>query len=276
MPYPNRLLVSLTPLLFLGVGAGTLLGQDAVPTTQPGLITIYMEQVKLGMDAAHAANEAGWPAAFTKAGTPDTYLALASMTGASQVWYTVPFESYAKEGEAIARDAADPVLSAELARLSANDGQFLESLRVVQARARPDLSSGDFPDLTKARFWDISTFRVRAGHDAQFEEAAKLYGKVSQRVAPQTSYRIYQVTAGMAQGTYIIFSSVEDYAEFDGLMATDDAIFAGMTSDEREIVERFTLEAQQSVFTNRFRLDPGMSYVDAATKAADPAFWGGN
>lgn len=80
----------------------------------------------------------------------------------------------------------------------------------------------------------------------------------------------------MPGGTYIVFSSVEEYGDFDDVMAADDAIFAGMTGDEQAVFERFTTEAQQSVLTNRFRLDAGMSYVDAATKAADPAFWGGN
>jgi len=54
---------TLFPLVLLAVGASTAFGQDAVPTTQPGLLTIYIEEVKLGMDAAHATNEAGWPAA---------------------------------------------------------------------------------------------------------------------------------------------------------------------------------------------------------------------
>jgi hypothetical protein len=123
---------NLLPLVFLAVGAGTVYGQDAVPTTQPGLLTIYMEEVKLGMDAAHARNEAGWPVAFEKAGAPETYLALASITGTSQVWFTVPFESYAKEGESMARNEADPVLSAELARLSRSDAEYLKSMRTVQ------------------------------------------------------------------------------------------------------------------------------------------------
>ena len=263
-------------MVFLGAGADSALGQDPLIDTQPGLLTIYMEQIKLGMDAAHAANEAGWPAAFAKAHAPETYLALASMTGTSQVWYTVPSDSYAKSGEASARNAADPVLMAELARLRANDGQFLESIRTVELVGRPDLSFGAFPDLAKARFFDITTFRVRSGHGAQFEEAAKLYGKVSERLAPNSSYRVYMVTAGMPSGTFMIFSSVEDYAELDQVMATGNAIFAGMTDDERKVFERFSLEAEQSVLTNRFRLDPGQSYADAATKAADPAFWGGN
>lgn len=176
----------------------------------------------------------------------------------------------------MARNEADPVLSAELARLSRSDADYLESVRTVQLVARPDLSYGDFPDLTKDRFWDISTFRIRSGREAQFEEAAKLYGEVSERLAPNTSFRVYMVTGGMSGSTYLIFGSVENYAEFDQVMAASNALFAGMTDDEQEVFERFSLEALQNSVTNRFRLDPSMSYVDAATKAADPAFWGGN
>jgi len=267
---PTPLLV---PLVLLAAGAGSGLAQQDIPTTQPTHLTIYIDQVKVGMDAAHAANEAGWPAAFAKAGTPETYLALASMTGTSEVWFTSPYESYTHEGASMARDEADPVLSAELARLWANDGQFLESSRTVQAVARPDLSHGEFPDLARARFWEISTFRIRSGHDAQFEEAAKLYGEVAARLAPEANFRIYMVTAGMPAGTYLIFSSVEEYGDFDQVMADGNTIFEGMTDDEREVFEKFALEAQQFSITNRFRLDPGMSYVDAATKAVDPEFW---
>jgi hypothetical protein len=32
-------------------------------------------------------------------------------------------------------------------------------------------------------------------------------------------------------------------------------------------------EGVLSTVTQRFRVDPVMSYVDAATKAKDPAFW---
>ena len=267
---------TLFPLVLLAVGAGPVLGQDAVPTTQPGLLTIYIEEIKLGMDAAHAVNEAGWPAAFEKAGTPETYLALASMTGTSQVWFTVPFESYAKEAESMARTQADPVLSAELGRLSTADAQYLRSTRAVQLMARPDMSHGDFPDLARARFWDITTFRVRPGHDAQFAEAARLYGEVSDRLGHDTSFRVYQVMAGMPGGTFMIFSSVNDYADFDQVLVDGNAFGAGLTEEEQEVFQKFNLEAVQSGITNRFRLDAGMSYVDAATKAADPEFWGGN
>jgi len=145
--------------------------------------------------------------------------------------------------------------------------------RTIQLVARPDLSFGAFPDISKARFWDITTFRVRPGHEMQFDEAAKLYGEISKRLAPNTSFRVYMVSGGMPGGTFMVFSSVNDYAEFDQVLATGIAVGAGMTARERAVFEAFGREAEMSVITNRYRLSPDMAYVDAATRAADPAFW---
>jgi hypothetical protein len=266
-------LFALTAAVLLTAAAGGAHAQQAVPTTQPTLLTIYVEEIKAGMESAHAAHEAGWPAAFAKAGTPDTYLALESMTGTAQVWFVQPFESYASEGASMARNEGDPVLSAELDRLWRDHGQYLESSRVVNAVARPDLSFGDFPDLTHTRFWDITTFRVRPGADALFEAAARTYGQAAARLAPEMSFRVYQVTAGWPDGTYMVFGSVSDFAEFDDAMARGGTVWEGLTDDEREVFQRYFSEGAQVSVTNRFRLDPGMSYVDEATKAADPDFW---
>jgi hypothetical protein len=39
------------------------------------------------------------------------------------------------------------------------------------------------------------------------------------------------------------------------------------------VLGKFMKEGLISATTNRYRLDPRQSYVDAATKAKDPAFW---
>jgi hypothetical protein len=261
------------PVVLLVAGQGGASAQQAVPTTQPGHLTIFIEEVKLGREAAHEVNEAGWPAAYAKAKTPDTYLAMEAMTGAQEVWFVSPYASWAAEGESMKRERSDPVLSAELDRLWREDAEFLVSARSIQLVGRPDLSYGGYPDIAKARFWDITTFRVRPGHEAQFEAAAKLYGDLSKRLAPNSSYRVYMVTSGMPGGTYMIFSSVSDYAQFDQAMAAGQAVGAGMTPKEQAVFDTFGRDGMISVLTNRYRLNPRMSYVDDATKAADPAFW---
>jgi hypothetical protein len=262
-------------IILFAAGTGNVLAQE-MPTSQPNLLTIFIEDVKPGMDSDHAANEAGWPAAFAKAGSPYYYLAMVSMTGPSQVWYVSPYESYTQEGENMKMLDSNPELAAETERLWKADAQYLNSARQVQAMARPDLSYGAFPELSLARFWDITTFRVRPGHDSGFEAAVAAYIESTKRNAPDASWRTYQVTAGMWGSTYLIFGSVDSYAEFDKAMEEGNAIWQGTNAQEQETLMNFFTSDIQNMITNRFRLDPRMSYVAPDTKAADPDFWNPN
>ena len=265
--------LSLLPLLTLAsLRVGTLAAQ-ALPTTQPAYLTIVREEVKLGRGAEHTRIEAGWPAAFAKAKSPSSYLALASLTGPDEVWFTIPFASNAAVAEEFKRQDADPVLSEELARLARADAEVLTGHSVVQAVARPDLTIGAFPDVAKQRFWQITTFRVKPGHRADFEAAAKAYGVAAQRAEPKTSYRMYELIAGAPGLTFFVFSSLESYAQFDDLRAAGDKTAQGFTAEERATLQKFSAEGLVSSETNRFRLDPAMSYVSRETRAQDPAFW---
>ena len=263
----------LLPLLTLAsLRVGTLAAQ-ALPTTQPAYLTIVREEVKLGRGVEHTRIEAGWPAAFAKAKSPSSYLALASLTGPDEVWFTIPFASNAAVAEEFKRQDADPVLSAELARLARADAEVLTGHTVVQAVARPDLTIGAFPDVAKQRFWQITTFRVKPGHRADFEAAAKAYGVAAQRAEPKTSYRMYELIAGAPGLTFFVFSTVESYAQFDDLRTAGDKTAQGFTAEERATLQKFSTEGLVSSETNRFRLDPAMSYVSRETRAQDPAFW---
>ena len=233
---PKLSLLTLPALLCAGAGLAVAQG---LPTSQPTLLTIFREQVKLGRAAEHGRIEAGWPAEFAKAKSPNYYLAMTSLTGASEAWFVVPFASNAAAADEMKLEESDTTLAAELQRLSRADAEVLTDARAIQAMARTDLSHGAFPDLNKQRFWEISIYRVRPGHEAGFEAAAKAYGAATDRSAPSFSYRIYEVTAGMPAATLNKFLT-------DGLINSE---------------------------TNRFRLDPQMSYVSAETHATDPAFW---
>ena len=146
--------------------------------------------------------------------------------------------------------------------------------RTIQAMARPDLSMGAFPDLTKQRFWEISVVRVRPGHEQEFDAAAKAYGTAAQRSAPNAQYRVYQVIAGMVTPTYIIFSSVAKYGDFDQMFADGMKTMQNATAEEQAALQKFSTDATVSWETNRFRLDPKQSYVSREVRATDAAFWG--
>ncbi len=56
-------------------------------------------------------------------------------------------------------------------------------------------------------------------------------------------------------------------------MADGEKIWEGVTEEEGATLTKFMREGVASVITNRYRLDPGQSYVNAETRAADPDFW---
>ncbi len=257
---------------FLLAGVGTALAQG-LPTSQPALIQIFREQVKLGRAPDHARIEAGWPAAFAKAKSPNYYLAMTSLTGASEAWFIVPYASNAVAAAEMKLEESDTTLAAELQRLSRADAEVLNDSRSLQAVARPDLSHGTFPNLAKQRFWEISTFRVRPGHETDFEAAAKAYGAATDRTAPGFSYRVYAVTAGMPEPTFLVFASVESYAQFDDMMANGMKTMQSMTPEERTTLQKFSADGLLNSETNRFQLNPVMSYVPPETRATDPTFW---
>ena len=269
----NRTTLFLSVLTAVGLGSLNTAVAQGLPTTQPKLLTIYCEQVKMGSNAEHAKHEAGWPAAYEKAKSPDYYLAMTSLTGPNEAWYLIPSESHAAFGESMKREDKDPVLGAKLAKLARGDAKYISGARGLQAIAQPELSTGAFPDLNKARFYEITVFRVRPGHDAQFVEAAKAYAAARKRAASNAGYRVYQVIAGMPGPTYLVISSVEDYGEFDRMLAADMATWQAATPEEQGVLQKAGAEALISTESNRFRVDPRQSYVPKETREKDPEFW---
>ena len=244
----------------------------ALPNEQPAFLTIECERVKAGQSANHARHEAGWPAAFEKAKSPDHYLALASMSGAPEVWYVIPTKSHADEAESMKRMDKDPVLSAETSRLAERDAQFIEGVTTIKAMARKDLSFGKFPDLAKTRFHEITTFTLKLGQDFKFVPLAKAYMAAHLRAAPNSSSRAYEVLAGLPQHTYLMMSSVEKYEDFDQRVTDYKATFAGATAEEMAELAKLG-DVVERMVTNRYRVDPKQSYVPKETRESDPDFW---
>ena len=254
-------------LLLLLAGTPLPVLAQGLPTTQPAFLRIIREEVKLGRGAEHAKLEAGWPAAFERAKSPDYYLAMDSLTG-SEAWFVQPAASYSAMGEAMAREQ-DPALSGELDRLRRADGDLISGLRTIELRARPDLSRGTYPDIGKQRFWEITVFRMRPGGGSVFAEVAKMYGSASEKAGRTIGYRVYEVTAGMPTPTFFVFSSVASFADFDKLLAEDEATLKASTPDAFKAFDEKLMNSE----TYRMQLSPQMSYVPKEVRESDPAFW---
>lgn len=256
---------------FLALGAAEAQAQAETPDEQPGMVRIYMEEIKLGHATAYEQTSSGWPDAQEAAGFSGIYLALETVTGPPMVWYVEAFANNAEAGARMREVEDNPVLSTELQRLWDAHGEHLAETRTVDLIGRPDLSGG-FPDLTMQRFWDITVFRVKPGGVPHFEAAAQKY----REMAPDATFRTYQVMTGMPGPTFMVFNSVAEYAEWDDRMAANQAAFENASDDDMAVFETWANEGEASTVTYRFRLSPTMSYVNAEMRAADPEFWNQN
>jgi hypothetical protein len=250
----QRTRVGLTLLALAAGSAATVLAQG-MPTTQPKFLHIVREPVKTGRAAEHTKFEAGWPAAFGKAKSKYNYVAITSMTGPQEAWFLEPYASQTAYGESLAMEN-DPVLGPELERLSKGDAEFVGDTTSMQLTAAPDLS------------------RVKPGYDGEWVASTKAYKSAAARSAPGASWRTYSVVAGAPSGTWLVMSSTSSFADFDRMASESEATWKNMTAEESAAIGKFLKDGTLSIVTQRFRVDPGMSYVDAATIAKDPAFWG--
>jgi hypothetical protein len=255
----------------LAIAGGTQ--AQSLPTSQPKYLTIVREEVKLGRNAEHVKNEAAWSAAYDRSKSPDFYLAMTSMTGVNETWFITPQESHAAIEASMRRDESNKQLSAEVDRLMKVDADYLTNVRVLQAMARPELSYGKYPDIGKQRFWEITWFRVRPGHEQQFEAGAKAYIAATGRSVPDASFRTYEITAGMPGPVYLVFSSVPAYGDFDRMASESQKNWGAMTPDEMAVMQKFSTEAMVNAENQRFRLNASMSYVPKSVRDSDPAFW---
>src|SRR5438874_2474759 len=148
----TRTLVPATMLFLSSVAA--VAAQTPMPTSQPGILTIFREDVKYGHNADHEKTEMGWPAALGKAKSPGTYIALTSISGPSEAWFIQPFASWKAVEDNMKFESDNAELAAELARLSRADAEHVSAGRSIQLTARPDLSAGTFPNVGKTRFYE--------------------------------------------------------------------------------------------------------------------------
>jgi len=257
------------------LGAGLCITQlTAQAMAPPPYATIVMEDVKYGHHGnAHAATEAGWPRAFEHAKIKNYYFALNSTYGAKQAWFVQGYPSIAAVEAENEAEAKVPALQAELDRLSAADAAHVSNVRVVLAHYLPDASNG--PDINPAemRAWEVSIFRVKPGKEASFMQGAKAYQAVVQKAGVVAPWATYEVQAGMAGPTYLVFGPHKTLAEIDQNAGVGAAIGKAMTPEAMQQLATIS-EGFYSVETLVFTPSPEMSHLSPEWLAQDPKFWG--
>ena len=269
--------MKIRPILFglsLAVaGTGIAFAQDAMKP--PAVITITREWLKPGRNgAAHDKTEAAFVSAMNRGKLQGHYIALNSMSGKSRALYLTRYDSYAaweNDNKTVAKNAA---LTAELDRASMADGELLDGMDSAVLTYSDELSFHPRPDFSHARYYEITAFRVRLGHERQWREVTKMYKDACEKAGLNLHWGMYEVAYGGDGGTYIGLTHRDSLAEIDEERANGKKFVEAVGGEEGAAkLDQMFGEAVESVRTELFSINPKQSYVDETTMKADADFW---
>ena len=270
----NKIFSGVLGAMFLWGGLGIAMAQEEPATTPPPkVMQIIREFVKPGKGgAAHEKAESAFVQAFARAKWPTHYFAATALTGRPRVLFFVAhdsFEAWEKDNLATQKNAA---LSAVLDHASANDGELLSDTDTSVLTYNEEQSLRAPVDIAHMRYFEISLYRVRPGHRAQWNELVKLVKAAYEKV-PDTHWAMYEAVFGQEDVTYVVIIPRKSAAEIDQSMMNEKQFVDAMGEDGMKKLVELESAAVEFTQTNLFQFSPAMSYPRDEWVTADPEFW---
>jgi hypothetical protein len=256
-------------LLFGGLGIAA--AQDSVPP--PKVLSIYREFVKPGKGGMlHEKAESAFVQAMTRAKWPTHYLAVTSLSGKPRALFLTGYESFeAWEKDALASQK-NATLSAALDRAAVADGDLLNDADATALVYHDEYSLRSSTDVPHMRYFEISLYRVRPGHDKDWDTIVKMVKAAYEKI-PDVHWATYQAVYGQEGDTYVVFTPMKSAAEIDKAFTQDKQFMSAMGEEGMKKFGELLAAAIESSQHNLFVFSPKMSYVSDEWIKADPDFW---
>ncbi len=240
--------------------------QSAGPT--PKLLIIYREDVKPGKTLAHAKMETAWTQALLRINWPTPMLALTSMSGPDQVWFTIGYDTFADLEKGTKLEESSAGFAQIRQQYGPSESDFLDSSRSMIAVLQPELSYKTDFDLTATRYFRVRTVRIPSGHGEDWTAMRKLLVAAFTKANTGGPLIVYRVAIGAPSGTYLIFAPYKSLAELDQQVNMRE-IMGGDFDKFAELATKASVSTEDALFSinNRMSL-PAKEWV-----AADPTFW---
>jgi hypothetical protein len=181
--------------------SGMAAAQDAASI--PKVLQITGEFTKPGKaHALHDKTEGAFVQAMSRANWPIHWIGMISLSGRKRAlfftWYD-SFEAWEKSDAALGKKTA---LSVELSRDYIADGEMVDSEDQGVFVYQDELSRRPAADLSPMRYTDISTYRVRPGHEREWAELMKTVKGAYEKAVPEAQWSTYRQLYGGEGGTY--------------------------------------------------------------------------
>jgi hypothetical protein len=127
-------------------------------------------------------------------------------------------------------------------------------------------------DIGKMRYFEISVFQVKPGHQKDWDDLVKLVMAAYEKI-PDAHWATFEVAYGLQGNTYVVFSPLKSGAEIDKSFAQGKDFEAAMGADGMKKLGELSGAAIESSQSNLFQFNPASSYPKDRWVKSDPDFW---
>lgn len=263
----------LSSLLF--GGWGVLVAQEDMDASHmpPKVLAITREYTKPGKAGTiHEKSESAFVQAMRAAQWPTHYIAADSLSGKSRSLFFTGYDSFEDmEKDALATQK-NATLSAALDKASMADGELLTEMDMGDFTFNEEYSLRPAVDIPHMRYFDITVFQVRPGHEKDWDDLVKMYKAAYEKI-PDGHWVTYQGVYGGPNGIYLVFVPMKSASEIDHSLAENKQFVEAMGPEGMKKLGELSAACIESSQSNLFVFNPRMSYVQDEWIKADPEFW---
>jgi hypothetical protein len=239
----------------------------------PKVLAVTREYTKPGKSGTlHEKTESAFVQAMMQAKWPTHYIAVESLSGKSRALFFTGYDSFAAWEKDTLATQKNKTLSSALDRAWAADGDLLSETDSAVLTFHEEYSLRPEVDIAHMRYFEISAFQVKQGHDKDWDEIVKLVTEAYKKI-PDAHWATYLVVYGRPDTTYIIFNPMKSAEEIDKNLLANKDFEAAMGEEGLKKLGELSARAIESSETNLFSFNPRMSYPADEWIKADPDFW---
>ena len=260
-------------LLYIWMGSVAAQEKPAAMPAPPKVLLIFREFLKPGKGGStHEKSESAFVQAFTRAKWPTHYLTIDALSGKPRSLFLIgydSFEAWEKDNQATQKNTS---LSAALERAAAADGELLNDYDGAVFTYKEEYSLHNPVDIPHMRYFDITRFQVKPGHEKDFGELVKMYMAAYDKM-PDVHWATYQAQYGPEGNTYLVFTPMKSASEIDKSFAQSKQVQEAMGPEGGKKAADLSAAAIETSQTSLFIFNPRISYVQDEWIKADPDFW---
>jgi hypothetical protein len=262
-------------LIFTGLVTGLGVAAAQEMPGPPKVLVIQREMLKPGRAGnTHLKTESAFVQAMTAAKWPTHYLAAESQSGESRAIFLIGYPSFAAWEKDNADMAKNATLTAAFDRASLADGEQLTGFSTGVYVYREEMSLRANVDIPHMRYFEISQFKVRPGHEKDWSDLVKMYKSGFEKAVPNAHWAVFESMYGTQNGgLYLVFNPMKSLAEVDASLGDGKKFEAAMGEDGMKKLSELTAACVEWTQTNLQQFNPKMSYPAEEWIKADPEFW---